>query len=93
MAEKHLSFIEGLIISRQQLETARGIDLILWLATESGPCKLVISEQRYVLLVVQEDLQQVQALCSKQQLAVHECRVLPLKTFKQQSPILKPIYR
>lgn len=85
MAEKHLSFIEGLIISRQQLETARGIDLILWLATESGPCKLVISDQRYVLLVVQEDLQQVQALCSKQQLAVHECRVLPLKTFKQQS--------
>jgi len=84
MLEKPRSFIEGLILSRQQLETPQGVDLILWLATESGPCKLVISDQRYVLLVLQEELQQIRVLCAKQQLTVQEIRALPLKTFKQQ---------
>ncbi len=84
MSEKQLSFLEGLILSRQQYETPQGVDLILWLATESGPCRLVIPRQRYVFIVQQKDLLQAQALWSAQQLIVQEIRPLSLKSFHAQ---------
>ncbi|MCG6201996.1 DNA polymerase II [Psychromonas antarctica] len=84
MSEQAPRFIEGLILSRQQLETSQGVELILWLASDYGPCKVVIPAQRYVFLLPQQDLQQAQTLWAEQQLAVQDIRFLALKSFKQQ---------
>lgn len=78
------SVIEGLILSRQQFETAQGVDLVFWLATEDGPCRVLIPAQRYVFIVLQKDLQQAQQLWSDQQFNPQEVRLLPLKSFNQQ---------
>jgi len=56
----------------------------LWIATDSGPCRVAVTQQRYVFLVLQKDLQQVELLWSEKRLAVQEIRPLALKTFNAQ---------
>ncbi|MGB5444403.1 MAG: DNA polymerase II [Psychromonas sp.] len=77
-----LNKIAGLILSRQQLETQQGVELVFWIATSSGPCRVVTPAQRYVFLIHQQDLDRAQALWSAKQLIPHEIRPLPLSSFK-----------
>lgn len=78
MSEQQL---EGVILSRQQYETPRGVELILWIATESAPCRVVIPDQRYVFLIHQRDFTQAKMLWSEKNIRATEIRHLPLKTF------------
>ncbi|WP_019613810.1 DNA polymerase II [Psychromonas ossibalaenae] len=85
MSENQLSELQGLILSRQQRETVQGVDLILWLATERGPCQIMIPGQRYVFIVCQQDITQAVDLWSEKGLLAQEIRRLTLKSFNQQS--------
>lgn len=84
MAEQQCQQLEGLILSRQQQETPQGVELVLWLASDSGPCRIVIPQQRYVFLVQEKDLPQAKALWSDKQLPIEEIRPLTLRTFNAQ---------
>ncbi len=84
MAEQQCQQLEGLILSRQQRETPQGVELILWLASDSGPCRVVIPQQRHVFLVLEKDLPQAKALWAEKQLPIEEIRLLTLKTFNAQ---------
>ena len=76
--------LEGLLLSRQQHETAQGVELILWVATDSGPCRVAIPQQRYVFLVPQKDLPRAEALWAEKRLTAAEIRPLTLKSFNGQ---------
>lgn len=84
MAQQVRQQLQGLILSRQQRETPQGVELILWIATDVGPCRVVVTQQRYVFLVLQKDLQQAELLWSEKRLAAQEIRALALKTFNAQ---------
>jgi len=71
----------GLILSRQQLETADGVNLIFWLTTEYGPCRVVVPQQRYVFLIAQKDLEQAEVVWSEENCRPHIIRPIPLKNF------------
>ena len=85
MSAQQMSQIEGLILSRQQHETPQGVDLILWLATKHGACRVLLSKQRYVFLIQQQDLQQAQQLWSASNIVPQQIKSLPLKSFNDQS--------
>ena len=85
MSAQKMSQIEGLILSRQQYETAQGVDLILWLATKHGACRVLLSRQRYVFLIQQQDLQQAQQLWSAKNIVAQKIKALTLKSFNGQS--------
>ena len=87
MSALQLTQIEGLILSRQQYDTPQGVDLILWLATKQGACRVVLSRQRYVFLIQQQDLQQAQQLWSAKHLVAQQIKPLPLKSFNGQSVV------
>ncbi|WP_354625139.1 DNA polymerase II [Psychromonas sp. MME2] len=76
--------IEGLILSRQQNETAQGVELVLWLATGLGPCRVVIPAQRYVFLILQDDLARAISLWQSSKLTPQQIRSLSIKSFNQQ---------
>ena len=69
MAQQVRQELQGLILSRQQRETSQGVELLLWIVTDAGPCRVAITQQRYVFLLLQKDLQQAQLLWSEKRLA------------------------
>ncbi|WP_372881818.1 DNA polymerase II [Psychromonas sp.] len=82
MIETQLNKIEGLILSRRQYETPQGVELEFWIASSSGPCRVLIPSQRYVFLIHQQDLNRAQALWSLNQLQPDQIRPLTLSSFK-----------
>lgn len=82
MTNNSLSCISGLILSRQQLETVDGVSLIFWLATDKGPCRVVVPQQRYVFLIEQRFLKKAKQIWQDQVLLPSFIRPLQLKTFK-----------
>lgn len=73
--------LEGLILSRQIHEKPDSVELVFWMATKSGPCRITIPQQRYVFLIHQKDVSQAHAFWSKKRLAPVEVRPLTLKSF------------
>ncbi|WP_022940451.1 DNA polymerase II [Psychromonas hadalis] len=84
---KTLIQLEGLILSRQQQDSAAGINLTLWVATEQGACRIVVTGLRAVFLIKQDDLKAAMAVWEHQQLFAHEVRPLSLTTFNQQDVV------
>tara|TARA_R110001583_G_scaffold11285_1_gene51308 strand:- start:24432 stop:26825 length:2394 start_codon:yes stop_codon:yes gene_type:complete len=81
---EHLTQLDGLILSRQQRDTAEGIELTLWIKSEMGACQVVLSQQTTVFLIKLDDLNAAQALWQTQNLRVKEVRPLSLLNFNQQ---------
>ncbi|AGH81309.1 DNA polymerase II [Psychromonas sp. CNPT3] len=73
--------LSGLLLSRQQLETGFGVDLVFWFSTTQGPCRAVIKGQRYVFLVLQSDWPKIEAACDESELNIDEVRPLALQSF------------
>lgn len=81
MTESSITSLSGLILSRQQVETTQGVDLIFWLSTERGPCRIVIPEQRYVFLIEQDQLEQAESIWKQENCVPNFIRPLDIKTF------------
>ena len=81
MTESSITALSGLILSRQQIETAYGVDLVFWLKTERGPCRVVVPQQRYVFLIEQEHLEQAQEIWDQENCRPDFIRPVDIKTF------------
>ena len=57
---------KGLILTRQWQERPSGQSLVYWLAAESGPVRIEITDQESVFFIAAEDLKQVQTLLDAQ---------------------------
>ena len=79
--------LEGLILSKQQRDSASGIELSLWIKSEIGICQVVITGLRAVFLIKQDDLLSAQALWNQNNLCIAEIRPIPLNTFNQQKVV------
>ena len=77
--------ISGLILSRQQIETTNGVDLVFWLSSDQGPCRVVVPNQRYVFLIEQEQLQQAKAIWQQEGCQPHFIRPINIKTFNHKT--------
>ncbi|MFT7053891.1 MAG: DNA polymerase-2, partial [Psychromonas sp.] len=73
--------MSGLILTRRQHETQQGVEIELWLASELGPCRVILPAQRYVFLIHQQELERAQALWSVKYLTPDEIRPLALTSF------------
>ena len=81
MTESSINSLSGLILSRQQVETAQGVDLIFWLSTDRGPCRFVVPQQRYVFLIEQDQLEQAEQVWKQENCQPNFIRPLDIKTF------------
>ena len=81
MTESSIASLSGLILSRQQVETANGVDLIFWLSTARGPCRVVVPQQRYVFLIEQEHLVQAENIWKQENCRPDFIRPVDIKTF------------
>ncbi|TEW53683.1 DNA polymerase II [Psychromonas sp. RZ22] len=81
MKERSLTFISGLILSRQQVENVNGVDLIFWLSTDRGPCRVVVPQQRYVFLIEQEQVEQAKDIWKQENCQPDYIRSIDIKTF------------
>lgn len=84
---ERLTQLEGLILSRQQRDTALGIELIFWIKGTKGACQVVLTGIRAVFLIKQENLVQARAIWGSDNLHVDEVRPLSLATFSQQKVV------
>lgn len=78
-----LTELEGLILSRHQRDSARGIELVFWVKSALGACQIVLTGLRAVFLIKQDDLDVAQAIFNSNNLIADEIRPLPLATFTQ----------
>ncbi|MEI6896415.1 MAG: DNA polymerase II [Psychromonas sp.] len=78
-----LTQLEGLILSRQQRETAKGIELIFWVKSSRGACQVILSGLRAVFLIKQQDLDVALLIWGKQNNKINEIKLLSLSTFTQ----------
>lgn len=81
MTNSPIFSLSGLILSRQQIETANGVDLIFWLSTDRGACRVVVPQQHYVFLIDQEKLEQAEAIWKQEGCRPNFIRPLAIKTF------------
>lgn len=81
MTESSITALSGLILSRQQVETANGVDLVFWLSTDRGPCRIVIPQQRYVFLIEQSQLEQAKLIWNQEGCEPSLIRPIDIKTF------------
>jgi DNA polymerase II len=73
------------ILTRQWRDTREGVELDLWLATETGPRSVVITGQQAVAFVRESQVADVEAVIRHD--AAFELKPLPLKTLGQE-PVL-----
>jgi len=78
---KILNQLEGLILSRQQRDSAMGIELSLWVKTDAGACQVLLTGLKTVFLIKQQDLASALDLWSQVKLSANEIRPLQLSTF------------
>ncbi|WP_373992310.1 DNA polymerase II [Comamonas thiooxydans] len=76
---------QGFILTRNWRDTPAGVELEYWLATDSGPLKVLLAAQKSVAFVEARHREAVEAQLSP--LAGVELRELGLKSF-QQEPVL-----
>ena len=76
---------QGFILTRNWRDTPAGVELEYWLATDSGPLKVLLAAQKSVAFVEARHREAVEAQLSP--LAGVELRELELKSF-QQEPVL-----
>ncbi|HBV39294.1 MAG TPA: DNA polymerase II, partial [Erwinia sp.] len=71
----------GFLLTRHWRDTPNGTEIVLWLATDSGPQRVVLPPQESVAFIPQQHLAQAETLLR----AEKECRLVPLtlKDFRQ----------
>lgn len=75
---------QGFILTRQQKDIAGCSHLEFWLATDSGPIRLLTPAQQSLFFVEQKDLANALALLNRAHIQSHH-QVLSLKTFDYQT--------
>ncbi len=75
---------QGFIITRNWRDTAAGIELELWLSTDSGPKQLIVPGQQAVFFLPAAEREPLQALAGRYSF---ECRELELRDFSAE-PVL-----
>ena len=79
---KHLTELDGFILTRQWVESSSGVDLIFWLASKSGPLRLRFSEQEAVCFFPSKQQAQVEEVLTS--LTGWRIATTKLKNFDQQ---------
>ncbi len=75
----------GFLLTKQAQDQRHGIVITLWLATKSGPVKLLVENELAVFFIENSQVEQAKALLSQQNINLAKCQSLPLKTFNQQA--------
>ncbi len=75
----------GFLLTRHWRDTASGCEVVLWLATDNGPQRLVLPEQEAVAFIPQEFLPRVQQLLADER--HYRIATLELKDFR-----LRPVF-
>jgi len=78
---------EGVLLTRQVIDTRRGTFVYLWVKTINGPVKLEISGEQPVFFIEQKDAKQAQQLLHGSSQAKTQLKPLALKTFTQQNVV------
>ncbi|CDL82274.1 DNA polymerase II [Xenorhabdus szentirmaii] len=73
---------QGFILTRHWKDTPSGIELVYWLATDSGIRCITIPHQKAVAFLPQRDLPKVRPLLGQERYC--ELKLLPLKDFNRQ---------
>ncbi|MBD2819852.1 DNA polymerase II [Xenorhabdus sp. 42] len=73
---------QGFILTRHWKDTPSGIELVYWLATDSGTRCITIPHQKAVAFLPQRDLPKVRPLLGQERYC--ELKLLPLKDFNRQ---------
>ena len=74
----------GFLLTRQVQDTAKGLQITLWLKSNSGPAKLQINNELAVFFVEHHHLDTTQRILIDQRIPLEKFQQLPLKTFTQQ---------
>lgn len=78
---------EGVLLTRQVIDTRRGTFVYLWVKTIDGPVKLEISGEQPLFFIEQKDAKQAQQLLQGSGQAKTQLKPLALKTFTQQNVV------
>lgn len=73
---------QGFLLTRQSRDNHNQTEVILWLATDQGPTKLVISGEKPVFFVLQKHIEAIEQIL-KEHDHQYEIKPLNLKTFAQ----------
>lgn len=73
----------GFLLTRQVQDTARGLEITLWLKNNSGPLKLQINNELAVFFIEHHHLATAQRILIDQRISLEKSQQLPLKTFTQ----------
>ncbi len=78
--------INGFLLTRQAIDTPRGLQLEFWFSCHSGPVKVLLNQQHAIFFIRQNNIPALQALLQQQtQLAAQtDIRPLELVDFQQQ---------
>ena len=74
--------IKAFLLTRQSFDTRNGVQLEFWFQTESGPLKVVITQQQALFFIRQEDIAQARELISNP--SAFEIKELDLKNFESE---------
>ncbi|PKG81882.1 DNA polymerase II [Colwellia sp. 75C3] len=74
----------GFLLTRQVQDTAKGLQITLWLKSNSGPTKLQINNELAVFFVEHHHLAAAQRILIDQRIPLEKSQQLSLKTFTQQ---------
>lgn len=77
------SIQQGFLLTRHSRDHHNQTEIILWLATDNGPAKLVINGQQPVFFVRQKDAEAIEHTLSEHHLS-YTYRSLAMKTFAQE---------
>ncbi|PHM39883.1 DNA polymerase II [Xenorhabdus mauleonii] len=73
---------QGFVLTRHWKDTPSGVELIYWLATDTGARRITIPHQKAVAFIPQCDLPKVKSLLEQERHC--ELKTLPLKDFNRQ---------
>ncbi len=73
----------GFLLTRQVQDKRTGLEITLWLKTDTGPVKLAITNELAVFFVELEQLEPAKSILVDQRISLEKHQVLSLKTFTQ----------
>ena len=78
---KNTGIQNGFLLTRQVQDRRTGLEITLWLKTDTGPAKLVIKDELAVFFVESELLDTSMAILADQRISLEKYQVVSLKTF------------
>lgn len=71
----------GFLLTRQVQDKRTGLEIILWLKTDTGPVKLEIKNELAIFFVELESLGMARSVLNDQKITLEKYKILSLKTF------------